>query len=70
MIKLIYNHVSVKEIIQLHCEGTNNLCKTKLRLMPPKFERLKMKKKCKTIVDYNTHACDIANEAQTFGGSF
>lgn len=47
MIKLIYNHVSVKEIIQLHCEGTNKLCKTKLRLMPSKFERLKMKKKVK-----------------------
>lgn len=47
MIKLIYNHVSVKEIIQLHCEGTNNLCKIKLRLMPSKFERLKMKKNVK-----------------------
>ncbi|XP_075515871.1 uncharacterized protein LOC142550682 [Primulina tabacum] len=65
MFSLITNCISAKEawhILQKHCEGSESVRRTKLRLLTSKFESLRMEEN-ETIVKYDRRLRDIANEA-------
>ncbi|XP_073035371.1 uncharacterized protein [Primulina eburnea] len=69
MFSLITNCISAKEawdILQKHCEGSESVRRTKLRMLTSKFESLRMEEN-ETIVDYDRRLRDIANEAFSLG---
>ncbi|XP_073042056.1 uncharacterized protein [Primulina eburnea] len=69
MFSLITNCISAKEawdILQNHCEGSESVRRTKLRMLTSKFENLRMEEN-ETIVEYDRRLRDIANEAFSLG---
>ncbi|XP_075515364.1 uncharacterized protein LOC142550006 [Primulina tabacum] len=69
MFSLITNCIYAKEawdILQKHCEGSESVRRTKLRMLTSKFESLRMEEN-ETIVDYDRRQRDIANEAFSLG---
>ncbi|XP_073317286.1 uncharacterized protein [Primulina huaijiensis] len=69
MFSLITNCISAKEawdILQKHCEGSESVSRTKLRMLTSKFESLRMEEN-ETIVEYDRRLRDIANEAFSLG---
>ncbi|XP_075492552.1 uncharacterized protein LOC142530614 [Primulina tabacum] len=71
MFSLITNCISAKEawdILQKHCEGSESVRRTKLRMLTSKFESLMMEED-KSIVEYDRRLRDIANEAFSLGDS-
>ncbi|XP_073017716.1 uncharacterized protein [Primulina eburnea] len=71
MFCLITNCISAKEawdILQKHCEGSESVCRTKLRMLTSKFESLRMEEN-ETIMEYDRRLREIANEAFSLGDS-
>ncbi|XP_073019433.1 uncharacterized protein [Primulina eburnea] len=69
MFSLITNCISAKEawdILQKHCEGSESVRRTKLRMLTSKFENLRMEEN-ETIVEYDRRLRDIANESFSLG---
>ncbi|XP_075504434.1 uncharacterized protein LOC142541862 [Primulina tabacum] len=69
MFSLITNCISTKDawdILQKHCEGSERVRRTKLRMLTSKFESLRMKDN-ETIVEYDRRLCDNANEVFSLG---
>ncbi|XP_075473309.1 uncharacterized protein LOC142504312 [Primulina tabacum] len=69
MFSLITNCISAKEawdILKKHCEGSESVHRTKLRMLTSKFERLRMEEN-ETIVEYDRRLREIANEAFSLG---
>ncbi|XP_075499338.1 uncharacterized protein LOC142537728 [Primulina tabacum] len=69
MLSLITNCISAKEawdILQKHCEGSESVRRTKLRMLTSKFESLRMEEN-ETIVEYDRRLREIANEAFSLG---
>ncbi|XP_075483595.1 uncharacterized protein LOC142523747 [Primulina tabacum] len=66
---LITNCISAKEawnILQKHCEWSESVRRTKLRMLTSKFESLRMDEN-ETIVEYDRRLREIANEAFGLG---
>ncbi|XP_075515429.1 uncharacterized protein LOC142550075 [Primulina tabacum] len=66
---LINNCISAKEawdILQKHCEGSESVRRTKIRMLTSKFESLRMEEN-ETIVEYDRRLREIANEAFSLG---
>ncbi|XP_073133680.1 uncharacterized protein [Henckelia pumila] len=55
------------DALQEHCEGTESVRRTRLRLLNTKFENLRMNED-ETIVDYDKRLREIATEAFDLGG--
>ncbi|XP_073051200.1 uncharacterized protein [Primulina eburnea] len=71
MFSLITNCISAKEawdILQKHCEGSESVRRTKLRMLTSKFESLRMEEN-ETIMEYDRRLREIANEASSLGDS-
>ncbi|XP_073045932.1 uncharacterized protein [Primulina eburnea] len=71
MFCLITNCISGKEawdILQKHCEGSEIVRRTKLRMLTSKFESLRMEEN-ETIMEYDRRLREIANEAFSLGDS-
>ncbi|XP_073025196.1 uncharacterized protein [Primulina eburnea] len=69
MFSLITNCISAKEawdILRKHCEGSERVRRTKIRMLTSKFESLRMEEN-ETIVEYDRRLRDIANEAFSLG---
>ncbi|XP_073057182.1 uncharacterized protein [Primulina eburnea] len=69
MFSLITNCTSAKdawEILQRHCESSESVRRTKLRMITSRFENLRMEE-IETITDYDRRLRDIANEAFSLG---
>ncbi|KAL8511325.1 hypothetical protein ACS0TY_017941 [Phlomoides rotata] len=69
MFKIISNCVSAKDAwdkLQEHCEGSESVRRTKLRMLGTQFENLKMKED-ETISSYNEKISEIANESYSLG---
>ncbi|XP_073277715.1 uncharacterized protein [Primulina huaijiensis] len=69
MFSLITNCISAKEawdILQKHCEWSESVRRTKLKMLTSKFESLRMEEN-ETIVEYDRRLRDIANEAFSLG---
>ncbi|KAL8555075.1 hypothetical protein ACS0TY_003030 [Phlomoides rotata] len=69
MFKIISNCVSSKyawDRLQEHCEGSESVRMTKLRILGTQFEKLKMKEG-ETISSYNEKISEIANESYSLG---
>ncbi|XP_073051322.1 uncharacterized protein [Primulina eburnea] len=65
MFSLITNCISTKEawdILQKHCEGSESVRRTKLKMLTSKFENLRIEEN-ETIVDYDRRLRDIANKS-------
>ncbi|XP_073276452.1 uncharacterized protein [Primulina huaijiensis] len=63
MFSLIMNCTSAKdawEILQKHCEGSESVRRTKLRMLASKFENLR-KEETETITDYDRRLREIEN---------
>lgn len=62
MLRLITNCVSAKdawEILQRHCEGSESVRRTKLRMLVSRFESLRMEE-TETIAEYDCRVRDIS----------
>ncbi|XP_073046261.1 uncharacterized protein [Primulina eburnea] len=71
MFSLITNCISAKEawdILQKHCEGSESVRRTKLKMLTSKFESLRMEEN-ETIMEYDRRLREIANEASSLGDS-
>lgn len=71
MFFLITNCISAKdawEILQKHCEGSESVKRTKLRMLASKFENLRMDEN-ESISDYDRRIRNISNEAFSIGES-
>ncbi|XP_075489616.1 uncharacterized protein LOC142528449 [Primulina tabacum] len=69
MFNLITNCVCAKEawdILQKHCEGSESVRKTRLRMVASKFESLRMEDK-KSILEYDSRLRQLSNEAHSLG---
>ncbi|KAL8556430.1 hypothetical protein ACS0TY_004031 [Phlomoides rotata] len=71
MFKFISNYISAKDAwdrLQEHCEGSESVRRTKLRMLGTQFENLKMKED-ETISAYNERLSEIVNESYSLGES-
>ncbi|XP_073291044.1 uncharacterized protein [Primulina huaijiensis] len=69
MFSLITNYTSAKsawDILQRHCEGSESVRRTRLRMLTSKFEMMRMEES-KNILDYDRRLREIANEALSLG---
>ncbi|XP_075499862.1 uncharacterized protein LOC142538427 [Primulina tabacum] len=69
MFNLITNCVCAKEawdILQKHCEGSESVRKTRLRMVASKFESLRMEDK-ESILEYDSRSRQLSNEAHSLG---
>ncbi|XP_073024324.1 uncharacterized protein [Primulina eburnea] len=69
MFNLITNCVCAKEawdILQKHCEGSESVRKTRLRMVTSKFESLRMEDK-ESILEYDSRLRQLSNEAHSLG---
>ncbi|XP_075515303.1 uncharacterized protein LOC142549942 [Primulina tabacum] len=69
MFSLITNCTSAKDawkILQRHCEDSESVRRTKLRMITSRFENLRMEE-TETIIDYDRRLREIANEAFSLG---
>ncbi|XP_075473849.1 uncharacterized protein LOC142504889 [Primulina tabacum] len=69
MFNLITNCVCAKEawdILQKHCEGSESVRKTRLRMVASKFESLRMEDK-ESILEYDSRLRQLSNEAHSLG---
>ncbi|XP_073287691.1 uncharacterized protein [Primulina huaijiensis] len=69
MFNLITNCVCAKEawdILQKHCEGSESVRKTRLRMVASKFESLRMEDK-DSILEYDSRLRQLSNEAHSLG---
>lgn len=69
MFRLISNSTSAKdawEILQLHYEGDQSVCESRLRMVTTRFENLRMEED-ETITSYFGKINDIDNESQDLG---
>ncbi|XP_073305162.1 uncharacterized protein [Primulina huaijiensis] len=69
MLGLITNCVSVKDacdILQRHCEGSESVQRTRLRMLTSKFEMMRMEE-YENILDYDRRLRELANEAFSLG---
>ncbi|XP_075479000.1 uncharacterized protein LOC142519868 [Primulina tabacum] len=69
MFNLITNCVCAKEawdILQKHCEGSESVRKTKLRMVASKFESLRMEDN-ESILEYDSRLRQLSNEAHSLG---
>jgi hypothetical protein len=69
MFKIISNCVSAKDAwdrLQEHCEGSESVKRTKLRMLGTKFENMRMKED-ETISAYNERISEVANESYSLG---
>ncbi|XP_075515526.1 uncharacterized protein LOC142550172 [Primulina tabacum] len=69
MFNLITNCVCAKEawdILQKHCEGSESVRKTSLRMVESKFESLRMEDK-ESILEYDSRLRQLSNEAHSLG---
>ncbi|XP_073061905.1 uncharacterized protein [Primulina eburnea] len=69
MFNLITNFVCAKEawdLLQKHCEGSESVRKTRLRMVTSKFESLRMEDK-ESILEYDSHLRQLSNEAHSLG---
>ncbi|XP_075521540.1 uncharacterized protein LOC142554750 [Primulina tabacum] len=57
------------DILQRHCEISESVCRTKLRMLTSKFESLRIEEN-ETIVEYDQRLRDIVNEAFSLGNPF
>ncbi|XP_073064107.1 uncharacterized protein [Primulina eburnea] len=71
MFSLITNCTSAKkawDILQCHCEGSENVRRTRLRMLTSKFEMMRMEES-ESILEYDRRLREIANEAFSAGDS-
>ncbi|XP_073290496.1 uncharacterized protein [Primulina huaijiensis] len=71
MFSLITNCTSVKsawDILQCHCEGSESVRRTRLRMLTSKFEMMRMEE-YENILEYDRRLREIANEAFSVGES-
>ncbi|XP_073290996.1 uncharacterized protein [Primulina huaijiensis] len=69
MFSLITNCTSAKsawDILQRHCEGSESVRRTRLRMLTSKFEMMRMEES-ENILDYDCRLRKIANEAFSLG---
>ncbi|XP_075473493.1 uncharacterized protein LOC142504532 [Primulina tabacum] len=69
MFRLITNCVSAKDawdILQRHCEGSESVRRTRLRIVTSKFEMMRMEE-FENILEYDRRLRKIANEAFSRG---
>ncbi|XP_073270460.1 uncharacterized protein [Primulina huaijiensis] len=69
MFSLITNCTSAKsawDILQRHCEGSESVRQTRLRMLTSKFEMMRMEES-ENILDYDRRLREIANEAFSLG---
>ncbi|XP_073277717.1 uncharacterized protein [Primulina huaijiensis] len=69
MLSLITNCTSAKsawDILQRHCEGSESVRRTRLRMLTSKFEMMRMEES-ENILDYDRRLREIANEAFSLG---
>ncbi|XP_073290686.1 uncharacterized protein [Primulina huaijiensis] len=69
MFSLITNCTSAKsawDILQRHCEGSESVRRTRLRMLTSKFEMMRMEES-ENILDYDRRLREIANEAFSLG---
>ncbi|XP_075507467.1 uncharacterized protein LOC142544290 [Primulina tabacum] len=69
MFSLITNCTSAKsawDIVQSHCEGSESVRQTRLRMLTSKFEMLRMEES-ENILEYDRRLQEIANEAFSVG---
>ncbi|XP_075473923.1 uncharacterized protein LOC142504976 [Primulina tabacum] len=69
MFSLITNCTSAKsewDTLQRHCEGSESVRRTRLRMLTSKFEMMRMEKS-ESILDYDRLLREIANEAFSIG---
>ncbi|XP_075500145.1 uncharacterized protein LOC142538733 [Primulina tabacum] len=69
MFSLITNCTSAKsasDILQSHCEGSESVRRTRLRMLTSKFEMMKMEES-ENILEYDRRLREIANEAFSVG---
>ncbi|XP_073041784.1 uncharacterized protein [Primulina eburnea] len=69
MFNLITSCVCAKEawdILQKHCEGSESVRKTRLRMVTSKFESLRMEDK-ESILEYDSRLRQLSNEAHSLG---
>ncbi|XP_075499879.1 uncharacterized protein LOC142538449 [Primulina tabacum] len=69
MFSLITNCTSAKsawDILQSHCEGSESVRRTRLRMLTSKFEMMRMKES-ENILEYDRRLREIANEAFSVG---
>ncbi|XP_073036607.1 uncharacterized protein [Primulina eburnea] len=69
MFSLITNCTSAKsawDILQCHCEGSESVRRTRLRLLTSKFEMMRMEES-ESILEYDRRLREIANEAFSAG---
>ncbi|XP_073057342.1 uncharacterized protein [Primulina eburnea] len=69
MFSLITNCTSAKsawDILQRHCEGSETVRRTRLRILTSKFEMMRMEES-ETVLDYDRRLWEIANEAFSCG---
>ncbi|XP_073061940.1 uncharacterized protein [Primulina eburnea] len=71
MFSLITNCTSAKsawDILQCHCEGSESVRRTRLRMLTSKFEMMRMEE-TESILEYDRRLREIANEAFSAGES-
>ncbi|XP_073056906.1 uncharacterized protein [Primulina eburnea] len=71
MFSLITNCTSAKsawDILQCHCEGSESVRRTRLRMLTSKFEMMRMEES-ESILEYDRRLREIANEAFSAGES-
>ncbi|XP_073017755.1 uncharacterized protein [Primulina eburnea] len=71
MFSLITNCTSAKsswDTLQRHCEGSESVRRTRLRILTSKFETIKMEES-ENILDYDRRLREIANETFSIGDS-
>ncbi|XP_075521487.1 uncharacterized protein LOC142554703 [Primulina tabacum] len=71
MFSLITNCISAKsacDTLQRHCEDSESVRRTRLRVLTSKFEMMRMEES-ESILDYNRRLREIANEAFSIGDS-
>ncbi|XP_075521562.1 uncharacterized protein LOC142554768 [Primulina tabacum] len=69
MFNLITNCVCAKEawdILHKHCEGSESVRKTRLRMVASKFESLRMEDR-ESILEYDSRLRQLSNEAHSLG---
>ncbi|XP_073037705.1 uncharacterized protein [Primulina eburnea] len=69
MFGLITNCVPAKDacdILQRHCEGSESVRRTRLRILTSKFEMMRMEES-ENILDYDHRLREIANEVFSLG---
>ncbi|XP_073270353.1 uncharacterized protein [Primulina huaijiensis] len=69
MFSLITNCTSAKsawDTLQRHCEGSESVRRTRLRMLTSKFEMMRMEES-ENILEYDRRLREIANEAFSLG---